>query len=468
MPALLLYLLQANAALLLFAAAYYLALRRLTFFALNRAYLLFALGFAALFPLVEVSAWLSQPVAALPTTRVFSEAWSALPPAAAPTTDYWAMVAGAYWAGVGLLGLRLLGQLAALYRIHRASWPAQWRGHAYRRVSEAVNPFSFGQAIYLNPDQHAGAELPAVLCHEQAHVRQWHTVDTLVAQLLVVGCWCNPAAWLLRRAVRENLEFLADRAVLRAGVLDVKAYQYGLVRLSTRAAGTTLANHFTFLTLKNRIIMLNKQRSTAAYLGCYLLLIPGVSVLLLACSAPEVDPAGRPNLVEGKATAYKVRDSTLFFLDGKPSDQATLKAASVDQNYSMWEGKYGGEVLRQYGPGIKSIELVTTKAGENSAAVKAFRQKNGLKSLAEWKQDELERPIREAAEREQVRKRDSTLRLLPPALFVLNGRPTTEENVSQLDYATVEHVRVLKGKQAVALYGEKGRNDVVLVTTKNP
>ena len=464
MPALLLYLLQVNAALLLFAAAYYLVLRRLTFFVLNRAYLLFALAFAALYPLVEVSAWLSQPVAALPTTRVFSEAWSALPPAA-PTTNYWAMVVGAYWAGVGLLGLRLLGQLAALHRIHRASWPAQWRGHAYRRVSEAVNPFSFGQAIYLNPDQHAGTELPAVLCHEQAHVRQWHTVDTLVAQLLVVGCWFNPAAWLLRRAVRENLEFLADRAVLRADLLDAKAYQYGLVRLSTRAAGTTLANHFTFLTLKNRIIMLNKQRSTAAYLGCYALLIPGVSALLLACSAPEVDPTGRPALAEAEATAYKVRDSTLFFLDGERVDQATFDAVP-GQGIHMWHYSTGGAFQQKYGAGIKAIELITTEAGETSEKVRAFRQRYGFQSLAEMKKWEAERPAREARERKEIRERDHTFALLPPALYVLDGIPTPEAQIGQLDYATIEHVNVLKGEQAVELYGEDGRNDVVVVTTK--
>ena len=54
----LLYLLKANAALLLFAAAYFGLLRRLTFFTLNRAYLLVALLFAAVYPALPVPALL--------------------------------------------------------------------------------------------------------------------------------------------------------------------------------------------------------------------------------------------------------------------------------------------------------------------------------------------------------------------------------------------------------------------------
>ena len=61
---LLLYLLKANAALLLFAAAYFGLLRQLTFFSLNRFYLLFALLFAAVYPALPVPALL--PAAAIP------------------------------------------------------------------------------------------------------------------------------------------------------------------------------------------------------------------------------------------------------------------------------------------------------------------------------------------------------------------------------------------------------------------
>ena len=462
MPALLLYLVQVNGALLLFYAGYWLVLRRLTFYSLNRWYLLFAVGFSAGYPLVDVSAWLARPVAV--TTLVLGEMWSGIPAAAAPPFTYWTILEGAYWVGVGLLGLRLLAQLVALFRIRRASWPAQWHGQRYRRVGAAVNPFSFGRTIYLNPEQHAAAELPAILRHEQVHVRQWHTLDVLLAQLAQVFCWFNPGVWLLRRAVQENLEFITDRAVLRAGLLDAKAYQYSLLKLSTLAPSAALANHFTFLTLKNRIAMMNKKRSATAYLGLYALLIPGLALLALAC-APQGEPVGYDIDAEATSSAklYSLNDSTLFFLDGKPSTEAALRAVP-DKDISSSVGAWGRE--RHYGPGINSIRAVTTKAGENSEAVKAFRKKYGFKSPAEMEKEEAERPAKEAREREEIRQRDERFKRLPEALYILDDEPVDKEDVSQLNADIIESVNVLKGKQAIEKYGEKGRNDVVIIITK--
>ena len=56
MEALLTYWLKANVVLALFAGAYYVLLRHLTFFGLNRAYLLFAVLFAAVYPLLPMPA----------------------------------------------------------------------------------------------------------------------------------------------------------------------------------------------------------------------------------------------------------------------------------------------------------------------------------------------------------------------------------------------------------------------------
>ncbi len=60
MPALFEYLLKANISLLLFCAGYYAVLRRLTFYSLNRIYLICALLFSAIYPLVDLSAFVQQ------------------------------------------------------------------------------------------------------------------------------------------------------------------------------------------------------------------------------------------------------------------------------------------------------------------------------------------------------------------------------------------------------------------------
>ena len=100
-------------------------------------------------------------------------------------------------------------------------------GQAVRVRAGNGNSFSFSGSIYLN--LHLGPELTVVLRHEQVHVRQWHRLDVLLAQLALAAAWRNPAAWLLRRALLDNLEFLADQAVLATG-LDRRTYQYSLLR----------------------------------------------------------------------------------------------------------------------------------------------------------------------------------------------------------------------------------------------
>src|SRR5690606_26468156 len=101
------------------------------------------------------------------------------------------------------------------------------------------------------------------------------------AELCSVLCWFNPGMWLLRYAIRENLEFITDRNVLKSGV-DKKAYQYSLVDVGRRTGSyPAIANGFNFNNLKRRIMMMNKEKSSQLQLGRYLLVVPAVAVLAL-------------------------------------------------------------------------------------------------------------------------------------------------------------------------------------------
>ena len=320
----LLYLLKANGALLLFAVAYFGLLRRLTFFTLNRFYLVFALLFSAVYPALPVPALL-PPLAAAPVAAVLLKTSAAhAAPAAGPaeTPLAWSAVALAvYAAGVAVGLLRLLTQLLSLWRLRRASRPGVVGGVRVRTLPGAVGPFSFGQTIYLNPDRHPAAELAAVLCHEQVHVRQWHTLDVLLAHLAQAAAWCNPAAWLLRRALLNNLEFLADHATLQSG-LNRRAYQYSLLRLSQATPGPALVSHFTFLTLKNRVAMMNQPFSSTGQLARYFVAGPLVLALALGFSGARAQGGG-PAVSARAATA---RPATVAVA---PQPAVAVKAAAA-------------------------------------------------------------------------------------------------------------------------------------------
>jgi N-acetylmuramoyl-L-alanine amidase len=54
----------------------------------------------------------------------------------------------------------------------------------------------------------------------------------------------------------------------------------------------------------------------------------------------------------------------------------------------------------------------------------------------------------------------------PAALYVLNGQVVSKETVDKLDPATIEKVDVLKDKTATEKYGDKGKNGVIEITLK--
>ena len=373
----LLYLLKAHAVLLLFAAAYFGLLRPLTFFALNRAYLAFALLFAAAYPALPMPALWPAAAPAPAVAWVLAELPTGAPAAAlpAPGPDWPAWLLAAYAAGALLLLGRLLVQLLSLARLHRAARPAGAPGGvAYRQLAGGGGPFSFGRTIYLNLAQHpAPAELAAVLAHEQAHVRQGHTLDVLLAHVATAVFWLNPAAWLLRRALLDNLEYLADQTVLRTG-LDCRAYQYQLLRLAPSTGGSSLVSPFSFLTLKNRILMMNQPASARLQLLRYLLAGPLAVALALAFSAAHAQTV-TPTPAAAGATGKPIPADAVYYVDGKRVDVATINALNPKEIESMnvLQGPSAQALAGQESVG--KVILVTTKANAKKPEVRAFNKK---------------------------------------------------------------------------------------------
>jgi len=293
MPALFLFLFKVNTALVLFCIGYYLVLRHLTFYTLNRIYLVTAIVFSTIYPKINLSDFvqrhqqLTEPVQTV-ILRWETPAKNFVKPLYQP--NYWQWVEVIFWAGVILFALRMAMQLLSLLRLYRRSQPGQIDEHKVRLLKDDIGPFSFWRSVYVNPTKLSPAELKNALQHEQIHVNQWHTLDLLLAELSTIFYWFNPGVWLMKKAVRENLEFITDRKILQKGT-DSKEYQYSLVSISLAAAPNTIVNHFNISTIKKRIIMMNAKRSSGYNLTRYVFLVPAVIVLLLTFSLSKAEVA---------------------------------------------------------------------------------------------------------------------------------------------------------------------------------
>ncbi|GGB00773.1 M56 family metallopeptidase [Mucilaginibacter rubeus] len=291
MPATFVFLLKVNIALLLFCAGYYLVLRPLTFYTLNRIYLLAAILFASIYPQINFSAFVQRHEELAKPMEQIAINWQSpaqLVNQPVQTFDYWYWLSIIFWTGAGLLLIRLALQLFSLLRLYKNSKPQYIGDHLVRVMDKDSAPFSFWRSIYVNPAKHEPADLKSILLHEQVHVNQWHTADILLAELSSIFYWFNPGIWLIKRAVRENIEFITDRKILKNGI-DSKAYQYSLVNVSFNNNQPGIVNHFNISTIKKRIIMMNAKRSSKLNLTRYAFVVPAVMALLLVFSISKAD-----------------------------------------------------------------------------------------------------------------------------------------------------------------------------------
>ncbi len=55
-----------------------------------------------------------------------------------------------------------------------------------------------------------------------------------------------------------------------------------------------------------------------------------------------------------------------------------------------------------------------------------------------------------------------------PALYVVDGEVVSEKDLANFDESLIEDITILKDAETIAKYGSRGRNGVVVITTKNP
>ena len=277
MEALLTYIIQVNLLLALIYLGYQVLLKDLTFYRLNRVYFIFGSIYAFVYPFLDVKAWFAKSIT-IPQ-GIIMEYFPLLEDSKEEGGFYLSDLLVYLLAIGGLILLtRLLIQLGSLLRIHWHSKPSQWRDYIFRNVIFPITPFSFFNKIYLHKEQHQDLELYDIFKHEQVHVRGHHSIDVLLFEIVLLCCWFNPFVWYMRKAVRQNLEFLTDQQVLDKGV-DRQTYQYSLLNVTKQGASVGISNQFNFKTLKKRIMMMNKKRSSQLQLGKYVFLLP---VLIIA------------------------------------------------------------------------------------------------------------------------------------------------------------------------------------------
>lgn len=284
MPAIFYYLLKLSISLSVVFLFYQLVLRKLTFYNWNRWYLLgytllsFFIPFINISPVLEKNEWSTNTLVNwVPVIRGTSQNNGS---GNQFSLDKWEILLLVLVTGMLFMLVRLAVQFVSFRRMKQKAVQLSNGDLKLYQVDADIIPFSFGNSIFINQHLHTEQELQEIIRHEFVHVKQKHSLDILWSELLLLLNWYNPFCWLLKKAIRQNLEFVADNQVLQHGV-NKKDYQYLLLKVIGNSQ-YSIANQFNFSSLKKRIAMMNKMKSAQRQLLRMLFLLPATAILLLA------------------------------------------------------------------------------------------------------------------------------------------------------------------------------------------
>lgn len=279
------YLLLVNIYLLLFYGFYVLLLRKETFFQLNRLYLVSAALLSFMIPIIQAN-WVQN---LFITQQVKYTLYSSpvlvyhFKPIEESPISIGEVLFIIYAAGILFLSARLVWQLFKLKKV--ISQP------------ESAVSYSFFKTVKLNADGEANE---AIATHEDVHVKQWHSADVLLVELVMIINWFNPIVYFYRRAIKHIHEFIADRHAVEAGT-DKADYAMLLLSQTFHTPSHNLVNSFFNKSLlKERIIMLQKNKSHRTALIKYGLSAP-LFILMMILSSATINNSDTITVINTKA-----------------------------------------------------------------------------------------------------------------------------------------------------------------------
>ncbi len=475
---------------------YQFVLRKLTFYNHNRWYLLVYSLLSFAIPFIDVSPALHQND--LSGSSVVQ--WVPLvynKSITSPQFSLWNVVSIIIIAGMLAMLIRLLVQLFSFRRMMKEAVLISEEDIRLYQVNKSITPFSFGNAVFFNKNLHTSEELEKIICHEFIHVKQRHTIDILFSEILCLLNWYNPFAWLIRTAIRQNLEFVADNKVLQNGI-NKKQYQYLLLKV-VGDNQFSIAQKFNFSSLKKRIAMMNKLKTNKKHLLRFLMLLP-VLAFVLVSFRKEI---GSTISVSKKPTAATVQVKDTVPTPPLPTVSPFMTAGILP------------DFLKR-NPSIKDICCkVDEKTGELSVHISKkdgtkeyynlaneTEKKNaenlygnlpvppppppvaGVKPMAPPPPPPLPAPseikeitinnISGSSTNKQLKEvvingkpvNDFNETGSKDALYIVDGKEISYEQMNAINPNEIKKMNVLKGDKAIAEYGDKGKNGVIIIETK--
>ena len=380
-----------------------------------------------------------------------------------------------------------------------------------------IAPFSWMKCIVIS-EKDLDENGREILIHELAHIQNRHSWDLLVADICIFFQWFNPASWLLKQELQNIHEYEADETVIEKGV-DAKQYQLLLIKKAVGTRLYSMANSF------NHSMMLKEKSNPWAKLK-YLYILPVAAIAVTAFARPEISETAEEisavkvndltAIVEAKAiksTEESVQISTVsqdtVKVNYVPTEvsrklQGTAVFEVVEEmpefpggvdammEYLQKELRYPESAKEKGIQGRVTVQFIIDKEGNvtNSKVTRSVDKDMDteairlVKAMPKWKPGmqkgkavavKYTVPVVFRLEggktvNSQVtvnsKVSEFSVQGMNNPLYIVDGKEVTSSILSALDVNKIESMTVLKNESATEVYGEKGKNGVILITLK--
>ncbi|TXE09690.1 blaR1 peptidase M56 family protein [Seonamhaeicola algicola] len=290
------YVIQTIAFQLFFLIIYDFILKKETFFNWNRAYLIGTTLLSLIIPLIKIERFknvvsqeyiISLPEVFLGNKKQQELDVILLDPSIISSKTFWygelIFFLGALIAVI-LLGFKCL----KIFNLFKNNPKKKVRNLHIINLLKSNVAFSFFKYIFLGEliDEN---KKRTILKHEMVHVKQYHTLDLLLFEVLRIFFWFNPLIYMYQNRIGELHEFLADANAVKTENKSIY-YQNLLSQVFDTEKISFINPFFKQSLIKKRIVMLQKSKSKQINLLKYVLLIPLVFGMLIytSCTQEEV------------------------------------------------------------------------------------------------------------------------------------------------------------------------------------
>lgn len=378
--------------------------------------------------------------------------------------------------GAVYLLLKLCYNLYKIYRLKQKGEVVSMDGFDFINTAVEEAPFSFLNNLFwknsISLDAQSGQQ---IFKHELTHIQEKHTWDRLYCQFVSCFFWMNPFNWLIQRELETIHEFIADEAAV--GNNNTTAFAQMLLETHYGHHFLNPTHSFFYASIKRRLANLTAvQHSKFNYarklMGMPLLLLVLV-VFAIKVNAEErikkelkqLDEVTVQNVVSNiRFDSIPTEKLVKKNLARKSKITQSLKAAvaitklvePLQASLAILDGTFVTlDKINQLNPtSIKTLNVLDTKEAVEKYGNKAKYGAIEVESNTAIKKMVMMR-VTNVKKENQVN-----------PLYVLDGVALESISFDSLKATDIKAITIRKDDEAKKLFGEKGKNGVILITTK--